>query len=155
LKIVIVSLLVAIITFFSLIGLPANITNRTLSPNLIMRYGLTDNELEGLKVVEDRFQGKYELLGSDSFYISYIQSDVKWYYPKRTKVASLDENIMSGDFSTCKCDIILLREATYKEPYGFGNGAIYKIEYNPIEVAKRQGYDEVWSNGEISCLVRK
>ncbi len=149
------SFLIISIVFLSTIGLPANITNRILSPNLIMRYALTDNEMEGLRIVEERYPGKYELLGSDSFYIAYVQSDVKWFYPKRTKVASLDENIMSGDFRSCKCDIILLREAIYREPYAFGNGAIYKVEYNPIEVAKRQGYSEVWSNGEISCLVRK
>lgn len=143
------------IVSFNIIGLPSNITNRALSPNLIVRYGLTEGEIEAMEhITIDQVFENGGTLGSDSYYVAYIQSDVDWYWPQRTKVRSIDNYILANNFKDCPYDIVLLRHALYKEPFAYGNGSIYKLKCNPIETAKQQGYTEIWENGEISCLTR-
>jgi hypothetical protein len=154
-KIVAILLFVAIV-FFNIIGLPSNIMNRVFSQDLVVRYGLTDKELEARNFVTRDLVAEYGgILGSDSYYVAYIQSDVDWYWPQRTKVRDIDQYILKGNFNDCPYGIIILRESLYKEPFAFGNGSIYKVEYNPIELAKKHGYNEIWSNGEITCLGKK
>jgi hypothetical protein len=156
LRIAIFVVLLVSIIFFNIIGLPSNITNRTFSKELIVRYGLTDKELEGKKLItKELIEQHGGVIGSDTFYAAYIKSDIYWYWPQNTKVMVIDDYILSGNFKDCPYGIIMLRDALYKEPFGFGNGSIYKLEYNPIERAKTQGYNEIWGNEEIHCLVRK
>ena len=148
--------LILIIVFFNIIGLPSNTYNRMLSPNLIVRYTLTEGELAGKQFInKEVVHDNGGILGSDSYYVAYIQSDIDWYWPQRTKVRSIDKYILSGNFVDCPYDIIMLRESLYKEPFAFGNGSIYKLNYNPIELAQKQGYEKYWWNEEVVCLVRK
>ena len=150
--VVIVAAIVGIVVFMSTIGLPSNITNRDLSKNQIMRYALTANEMEGLKVA-----GTYKpkILGTDPFYLAYVGTDGNWFYPIHQKAISIGDSILNGNFNDCPCDVIILRDALYKEPFAYGSGTIYKLEFNPVEVAKKQGYTEVWNNGEIHCLIKR
>ncbi len=150
-RIAAVAVAVGAMTFLSTIGLPSNMTNRTLSPTLIVRYALTSGEMEGLRVAESC---QPKVLGSDSFYLAYALSDSRWLYSAPARTTPLDKQIITGDFKGSKADVILLRHALYKEPFAFGSGAIYLLRYNPVEAAKAQGYREVYDNGEISCLVR-
>lgn len=147
--------ILVVIMFFNVIGLPANITNRWFSQNLIVRYALTDNEMELMKhITPDTVAMNGSILGTDSYYASYIQSEVKWYWPQRTKVRSIDEYILNGNYSGCPYNMIVLRRALASEPYGYGNGSIYRLTYDPVEYAVKQGYKLVWDNGEITCLIR-
>ena len=149
------TLLLAIVGF-NLIGLPSNITYRALSPNLIVRYGLTDGELEAMNhVTLDMVYEHGSILGSDSYYVAFIQSTIDWYWPQRTKVRSIDDYILSGNFKDCPYGIIILRESLYKEPFAYGSGSIYRLNYNPVEAAEAQGYKVIWQNEEISCLAKK
>jgi hypothetical protein len=84
-----------------------------------------------------------------------MQSEVEWYWPQKSKVISIDDYILNGDFTNCPCDILLLREALNREPFAFGNGSIYKIDYDTVQRAIEQGYSVVWSNSDIACLIKK
>ena len=138
--------MVGIVVFTSIIGLPSNMTNRILSPNLIVRYAFTDNELEGLSIAKSY---NPNVLGSDPIYMGYIRSEYQG------KLEYLDRYILAGDFTACGADVILLRDALYKEPFGYGSGAIYNLPFNPIEIAIKQGYRDMWSNDEIHLLVKE
>lgn len=149
---VIIGTLVGIIAFMSAIGLPSNISNRALSPNLIVRYGFTEKELEGFIVAENYGTKR---LGSDSLYLAYVQSHVRWCNSRGSNSVTLDSNILGGSFKDCAADVIVLRDSLYKEPFAYGSGAIYKLYYNPVEIAKQQGYKEVFDNGEVHCLIKQ
>jgi hypothetical protein len=140
-----VACLFSVIVFLSTIGLPSNLSNRSVSENLIVRYAFTENEMEGLQVAKSY---NPKIIGSDPIFLSYIGSYYQGY------LEYLEDYIINGNFIGCKADVLLLRNALYKEPFGFGSGSIYRLNYNPIEVAKTQGYKEVWNNSEISCLVK-
>lgn len=141
---------VAVVVFFSAIGLPANITNGILFPNLVVRYALTRGEMEGVTVAEQRAPPS---LGSDSVYVAFIRSSTERHYSGRTKITSIDNNVLTGNFQDAP-SAILLRDALYQEPFAYGSGAVYRIGYNPVDAARGQGYTDVWSNGEIHLLLR-
>jgi hypothetical protein len=146
----VMSILVVGVVFFNIIGLMSNNTQRALSPNQIVRYGLTDREMAGL-IVAESYNPK--LIGSDSYYLAYVQ--VKEEHYGSSKIIGLEEYIFAGDFRDCPADVLILRESLYKEPFGYGGGTIYKLEFNPADIAVRQGYKLVYDNGDIQCLVRK
>lgn len=148
----IMAILIGVISFMSLIGLPSNLTNKTLSENQIVRYAFTEKELEGFVIAETY---NPEKIGSDSFYLSYIQSHVRWCNSRSNKAVTIDNNIISGDFNDCVADVIVMRDSLYKEPFAYGSGIIYKVNYNPVLVAISDGYKEVYNNGEVHCLIRK
>jgi hypothetical protein len=149
--IVIVTVLVVVLAFFNTIGWWSNLTQRALSPNQIVRYALTNKEMDGLAIAE-----KYnpKVLGIDPYYLAFVQSKANWSESTERRSIYLDRNLLSGEFGNCLADVILLRDAVWKEPFAFGSGAIYMLEYDPVERAGKQGYREVWYNGEIHCLVK-
>lgn len=135
------------LVFLSTIGLPSNTTNRTLSPHQIVRYALTSEELEALPVARSYHP---KLLGSDPLVVTMLVNEEQ----AHTAIA-IDKNILTEDFVDCPADVIVLRDAIYKEPFGYGSGAIYNLKFNPVDAALKQGYTEVWHNSESHVLVRK
>ena len=146
----VMSILVVGIVFFNIIGLISNNTQRALSPNQIVRYGLTDSEMAGL-IVAESYNPK--MIGADSYYLAYIFENTVLL--ERNKAMGIEKNIFSGDFRDCPADVLLIRDALHKEPFGYGGGTIYKLEFNPADIARKQGYRLVYDNGDIQCLVRK
>jgi hypothetical protein len=144
----ITSILVAGIVFFNIIGLMSNNTQRALSPNQIVRYGLTDKEMAGLIVATSYNPNK---IGSDTYYLSYVVSDIKL----MSRAEWIEDHIFKGDFRDCEADVLLIRDSLYREPFGYGGGTIYRLNFNPADIASKQGYQLVYSNGDIQCLVRR
>ena len=142
-----ITILVVIMTFLSTIGLMSNMTNRTLSPNLIVRYAFTEGEIESLTIIQEYGP---QIVGTDLIFCPLVVVNTSG-----IRVIPLIDEILSGNFRDQRADMLLLRDALYEEPFGFGNGAIYKLNYNPVEFAKQQGYSEVYYNGEVHVLVKE
>ncbi len=143
-------LVVSSIAFLSTIGLPSNLTNRELSPSLIVRYAFTDTELEGLDQIRLIDGEDTPYIGADPLYRNLIMSNT--YYTGI--VDSLEKSLVSGDFTEVRADTIVLRNALCEEPFGFGSGTIYQLDSGIIDAARSQGYTEVWDNGEVYLLTR-
>lgn len=150
LKVVMITLLVAGIAFLSTIGLPSNNTNRDFSPNLIVRYAFTEKEMQVLDQVNMLDGSKVKYIGADPLYQFMMSNNTKY----TGKIDILTDNLISGDFTTVRANIIILRDSIYKEPFGFGGGTIYRLNPWIIDRAKSQGYTEIWSNGEVHILER-
>lgn len=149
---IVTAVLVTALAFLNTIGWWSNLNQRAISPNQIVRYALTQGEMDGLAIA-DRLEPK--ILGVDPYYLSFVMSTDDWHGSTTKVPVYLDRNLLDADFRNCKADVILLRKAVYTEPFAFGSGEIHRLKYNPVELAKRQGYTEVWNNGEIACLVRR
>jgi hypothetical protein len=146
--VLIMSVLVMAVVFFNIIGLMSNNTQRALSPNQIVRYGLTDKEMAGLIVATSYNPNK---IGSDTYYLSYVVSDIK----RLSRAEWIEDHIFKGDFRDCEADVLLIRDSLYREPFGYGGGTIYRLNFNPADIAAKQGYRLVYSNGDIQCLIRR
>ncbi len=144
-----VTALVVVLVFLSTIGLMSNMTNRTLSPNLTVRYALTENEMKGLVAIQEY---DFQTLGTDQIYGIFVFTCTD------IRVVTITKEIISGTFEIERPytpDMLLLRKSLYAEPFGSGGGTIYILSYDPIELAKQQGYHEIWRNDEVICLVKK
>lgn len=135
------------LVFLSAIGLPSNTTNRTLSPHEVVRYALTSEELDSIPIAKSY---KPKLLGTDPLLIGTVIPALQ----NHTAV-SIENYILADNFTDCPSDVIVLRDALYKEPFGYGSGAIYSLKENPVIQAEAQGYTEVWSNSASHVLVKK
>ncbi len=145
-SVVLVTITAIAITFLSTIGLMSNMTNRTLSPNLIARYAFTNDEIEGLAVAQTY---NPQIIGTDPMFSPFVFASTT------VAVVSVTGEILSCNFRDTAADVLLLRNALHKEPFGFGGGTIFRLKYNLVNVAIAQGYTKVWENKDIVCLVRK
>lgn len=148
---VLAAALLSVIVFLSTIGVPLNQTNRSLSPNLIVRYALTEKEMQGLAVAASLHP---QIVGTDPLYWNAMVSDPRYSWTTATAI-SLESSLVSGDFTNTKADMLLIREALNKEPCGYGGGQIYWLNYDIVGRATEQGYRVAWSNEEIYCLERE
>lgn len=133
---------VGAVVFLSTIGLPSNTTNRSLSHNQVVRYALTQGELDALPVAQSY---RPQLLGSDPLFLLASQRPF----------VSVSDNILTDNFTGCKADVLVLRDSLCKEPFGYGSGAIYNLKNDPIPFAESQGYTDVWHNEAAHVLVRQ
>ena len=138
--------LVSVVVFLSTIGLMSNMTNRALSPNLIVRYAFTKGEAEALAAIPAH--GSL-VIGTDPIFQNFVNAY------SHNKVIHIADEILSGDFSGSQADIIILRSALSNEPFGFGGGTIYRLEYDILALIKQQGYRKLWENKEVVCLIRR
>jgi len=145
----VLSVLVVAMVFLSTIGWMSNMTNLTLSPNLIARYAFTEGETESLVVA---LQYSPQTIGTDPMFSPFVRANTD---STVVKTVSLTDEILSGDFQDRRVDILLLRDALHEEPFGFGGGTIYKLDYDLVALAVQQGYYTVWENGEVTCLLRQ
>lgn len=138
---------VGVVVFLSMVGLPSNTTNRSLSRHQIVRYALTQGELDSIPIAKS-FSPK--LLGTDPLLIGPLVAE-----EQNHTAVSIETNILTDNFTGSPCDVIILRDALYKEPFGYGSGAIYSLKTTPVIRAEVQGYIEVWHNTEAHVLVKK
>jgi hypothetical protein len=143
----VITIIFCLIVFLSTIGLPSNITCRVISPNLIVRYALTAQELEGLDFADEL---KDSVVGIDPIYMNALTNNESF----QGTAVSISSCLLTRDFSNPKVDALLLRDAVYTEPFGFGNGTIYQLSYNIIEEAQNQGFVEIRHNDAIHLLIR-
>ena len=142
---VIIALATAIV-FLSTNGLASNMTNRTLFPDITVRYAFTNTEIASLgKIIEH----DEAVVGTDPLFALPARRIIN------SKVLSLESELLSGNFSNSTADILLLRSALNEEPIGLGDGTIYRLSYDIVATAEEQGFQKVWSNKEVTCLIRK
>jgi hypothetical protein len=145
-------LVAVVIAFLSTIGLASNMTNKALVPNLTVRYALTDGELASLsRITAAEYSNK--TIGTDPILALPTRSIVN-NSSGAIKQVSITHEILSGDFSDSLADVLLLRNSLSSEPFGFGGGDIYKIDYDIASVAAQQGYQKAWETEEVVCLIR-
>ena len=145
--------MVSVITFLSTIGLASNMTNRALSPNLVVRYAFTDAEMSGVDAIAIQYAHDSQVtMGVDSMFYLPAAAAVGKY--SDNKVISVTDEILSGNFEDSRADVLILRKALSNEPFGSGQGAIYMLSYDPVVLAEQQGYFKTWENEEVTCLMR-
>ncbi len=147
LKAGLVIVLIFVLTFLSIMGLPSNQTNRTFSKNQIVRYAFTASELEALHTVSTNYEGT-------------VAVDVLYTTAARTlRLIELEGKLegisfLTKDFSQCSSHAILVREEIVKHPIAWGAGVIHKLNYDPRQVLTGEGFSKVYDCGSVSGFIR-
>ncbi|MBA7544274.1 hypothetical protein ES705_36626 [subsurface metagenome] len=136
LKAGLVIVLIFILTFLSIIGLPSNQTNRTFSKNQIVCFGFTTSELEALHTVSANYEGTIAI---DSWYAAATRTPGLFINKSEDRVESIQSCLLTRDFSHCSFDMVLIRDEVVAHPIGTGAGTIYKLNYDPRQVLTEEG----------------
>ena len=147
LKAGLVIVLIFVLTFLSIMGLPSNQTNRTFSKNQIVRYAFTASELEALHTVLTNCEGTVAV---DVLYTTAART------PRLIELQGKLEGIsfLTEDFSQCSSHVILVREEIVKHPIAWGAGVIHKLNYDPRQLLTGEGFSKVYDCGSVSGFVR-
>jgi len=119
--------------------------NRTFSPNQVVRYALTSGEIEAVGEVMEQYEGD---VGVDGYY-----GLTRIIYPEYAeRIISITERILDASFDECDVDIILIRDEIVNQPIGKGDGKIYRLNYDPIQLLLGQGWSIIYESDEVVGL---
>ena len=151
LKAGLVIVLIFILTFLSIIGLPSNQTNRTFSKNQIVRFGFTTSELEALHTVSANYEGA---IGVDQWYAVATLTPGLFINKSEDRPKGIQSCLLTKDFSHCSGDMVLIRDEIVNHPIGWGTGTIHKLNYDPRQVLTEEGFSKVYDCGSVSGFIR-
>ena len=117
----------------------ANVDNLSFSPNSLMRYSLTEAELESLKTVTEKWDGPVRT----DVYFAGSQS---LQYPL---LSSFCQNIYSEDYLSLRDDIVMVREAIVGAPFKIFS-SIYKLDYDMNGKLEEQGFSRIYDSNSGS-----
>jgi len=151
LKAGLVIVLIFVLTFLSIIGLPSNQTNRTFSKNQIVRFGFTTSELEALHSVSANYE---DAIGMDAWYSVAGNTPGLFINMSEGRPESIQSCILTKDFSECRDQMLLIRDEIVSHPIGTGSGNYYKLNYDPRQFLTQQGFSRVYNSNSVSGFVR-
>jgi len=133
------------LAFLGMIGLPSNIDNRSISHNQIIRYVLTDDELSIMKTVMENSEG---VVGVDRYYTVALH-----YLPQyRKRMKDITDSLVSGNIEGITARTVIIREEVRNQAIGFGEGVIYKLNYDPVVGLQDMGYKTIYRNRDAVAL---
>ncbi|MBA7477107.1 hypothetical protein ES707_12505 [subsurface metagenome] len=151
LKAGLVVVLIFVLTFLSIIGLPSNETNRTFSKNQIVRHGFTTSELEALHTVSANYEGS---IGVDPWYAVATNTPGLFINKSEDRLKSMQSCLLTKDFSQSSDQMLLIRDEIVAHPMGWGTGTIYKLNYDPRRFLTEQGFHKVYDSGSVGGFIR-
>jgi len=142
------AIVVAILCFLMMIGLPCNMDNYTFSENQLARYALTQGELDAVDWAVAETDGE---IGVDNYYMhaaNLLPEDDR-------RLVGINTEILSNDYDSLGCDVVLMRDAVAYEPFALGEGCVYRLLYDPNVELVEAGYELVYSGGGVNGYVRR
>ena len=140
-------LIIAVLAFLMIMGLPTNMDNDTFSKHQIVRYALTDGELKAMDYIMSHYEGT---VGADAYY-NYVGKVLPQY---SGRLRNIDQNYLENDFVDIDCDIVVVRDAIAYEPFSYGEGRIYELLYDPNVSLIEAGYKVIYFNDEVKAYLR-
>jgi len=145
---VIAAIVVATLSFLMMVGLPCNMDNYTFSQNQLVRYALTQGELNAAEWATCEYDGD---IGVDTYYT--FAANV---LPENgDRFVGINTEILSNDYESLNCSMILIRDAIAYEPFAIGDGHVYKLLYDPNETLVKSRYELVYSADGVNGYARK
>ena len=145
-RLLVMGLAVGSICFLSIIGKPANTDADIISKNQTVRYGFSQKELDAARWAWVNADGA---IGLDPLYVCALSFPDLLGEREGDYVESIVPYLKEGDFSGCDCSIILIRNEIVSKPFGWGDGKIYRLTYDPNDVLLEQGWQKIFDNGDV------
>jgi len=143
-----VAVVVAALSFLMMVGLPCNMDNYTFSQNQLARYALTQGELDAAEWALNKYSGNISV---DNYYAfaNRLQPE------QDRRLVGINKEILSNDYESLSCNVILIRDAIAYEPFALGDGKVYKLLYDPNTALVESGYELVYSADGVNGYARR
>jgi len=138
LKIIGVYSLIFLFAFLLIMSLEANSDNALFSPNMLVRFGSYESELQ-VRTILDNYSG---VIKTDALYAARIS------YLGPYNIDSFDANLYSNNFSNLKGYFVLVRQAIITEPFVHYHN-IYKLNYNLNNVLIWENFSQIYNSGTV------
>ncbi len=132
----------------NLLGMPANMDQRAFSPNQLPRYGLTQSEVDGLTTVLEGWDGTVAVDPSYAQVIYWL--DVE----DQSRLRTLKAELLAGTVAAPGYDLVLIRDEVVDGVLAWGEGAMYRLNYDPREELVAAGYKVVFRNEDVTGLAK-
>jgi len=144
----IVAIGVIILSFLMMMGLPCNMDNYTLSKNQLARYALTQGELDAAEWALDEYNDN---IGVDNYYTFAANL-----LPEEGhRLVGINREILSNDYGSLNCSVVLVRDAVAYEPFALGEGRVYKLLYDPNTALVESRYELVYSADGVNGYAKE
>jgi len=137
---------VGLLCFLNLIGLPANMDNSDISQNQLARYAFTSGELEALRYISAEYSGT---IGLDEFYTLASNTD-GLVTDKGERILNISPALLSGN--EIDTDVVIIRDEVRNGLLAAGSGTVHRLNYDAIEVLESQGYKIIYENEDVIAL---
>ncbi|MBN2098738.1 MAG: hypothetical protein JW753_03985 [Dehalococcoidia bacterium] len=140
-KAALLAVIVGGLSFISIVSPMANMDHPITSRNTTVRYAYTESELWAATTIANTWSAN---VASDGYY-----SDV-FPPPKTAGVKqSLSTDFINKDFSNRRDQVVVIRQEILEKPFYLPE--IYKLDYDPRQVLKEQGFSQVYDCGTVSA----
>ena len=134
-----------ILAFFMIMSPPLNLDNRTFSPNMVVRYALTESEMQAMYMVSGISASE---VGGDC----YITDPQKAGVLLDRKTKDISTQLCTGDFTDCQDSFLLIRGEITEHPFKVPNGT-YRLDYDLEQALNKQGFLKIYACGSVSGFV--
>jgi len=139
----ILATLVLVLSFFSITAAQANFDNLIYTENTAARYAFIESELSAMNTIpqiSDRRVGV--ATPSARFYLE---------LNRNVPVKKIAANLRARDFTDCTGIIVIIRDEVANNYFDFNGGGM-KLDYDPREVLKNQGFSRVYECNSVSAF---
>ncbi|MBA7715010.1 hypothetical protein ES703_124047 [subsurface metagenome] len=143
---IILTILIFIISFFSVTAPQVNFDNRIYSENTAPRHAFTESELRAMNTVSNIWDGKVGVATNSARYYFALNRNM-W-------VEEIAPSLYSRDFADCTDMIVIIRDEVVNNFFSFHGGGM-KLDYDPREVLEEQGFDHLYDNGSVSAFSKQ
>ncbi len=131
---------VSFLSLLLVLGLPANADNGALAEDLIVRYALTHEEIEAAEYALDNYGGT---IGMDAYYVVTIGNMLE---DEKYRLVDITQSLLHADFTDTGAAVLVVRNEVASNPFGFGEGKIYRLNYVTYTTLLEQGFEPIFIN---------
>jgi len=131
---------VVALSFLMIMSPPANVDNPLFSPNSLMRYSLTEAELETITTLTDKWDGPIE---TDAYFVNCLDLQ----YPQ---ISTFCQHLYSDDYLDLGDRILVVREVIVGRPFKIFS-SIYKLDYDLNVKLDGLGFSRIYDSNAGSC----
>jgi hypothetical protein len=135
------AVLIFSLSFLMILSPVANLDNPKFSPNIQVRFALTESELRALETVSNM---ENKTIGVDQYY-----SNLRW---SSYTVEDISEQIYSRNYIGCDNILILIRKEIVDHPLQIFR-IKYKLDCDPREDLTEQFFSQFYDSGSVSGFI--
>lgn len=149
---------VLVSSFLMMMSPNANMDNRTLSPNTVVRFAFTQSELAAMKTVSAIHDGD---VAADR-YVAHLSDKIRRELHDSSLIGlsvlpriavDMGDELYSGEFHTLNGTLVLIRDEVIHHPFQIGPEGILRLTYDPRKSLTEQLFSKVYDCGSVSGFV--